>query len=211
MKRYLHLVYAIYLIASPAYLVAQTAPFIENPDIAQQTIVGQRAGISARRAQVQADYSQKETACYSLFVVNDCLSQARVIRREALADLQRQENSLNDAERKRKSAQKIQSIDDKLTQDRLATDAAARVRPQALPASAPIKSATARREHEDRLFRQQSEQAQRAEQAAQAPGKRQQHEERLRKAQERQAEHEKKLLKARQVAASAPKGLPVSP
>ncbi len=205
------LVLAIFLIASSAASTAQTARLIEGTDAPELTTASQRSRIAEQRAQVQADYSRKETACYSLFAVNDCLSQARIARREALADLQRQENTLNDAERKRKSAQKIQSIDDKLAQDRLATDAAARVRPPAVPASASVDSAAARREHESRLARQQSEQAQRAEQATQAPGKRQQYEERLRKAQERRAEHEKKLLKAQQDAASAPKALPVPP
>ncbi len=199
-------IFVSFLLYLAANVSAQSSP------AADQTVASQRAGIAVQREKVQAEHAIKEAACYKLFAVNDCLNRARVERREALADLQRQDNSLNDLERRRKSGQKIQSIDDKLMQDRLAIDAAARARPPAAPSSAPVvDSAAARREHESRLARQKSEDAHRAEQAAQAPSKRQQYEERLRKAQERRAEHEQKLLKAKQDAASAPKGLPVPP
>jgi hypothetical protein len=81
----------------------------DAPDTAAQ----QRARIAFDRAEVEANFKTQEKACYSKFAVNDCLSAARAVRREALADLRRQEVSLNDADRKRKGAERQREIEER--------------------------------------------------------------------------------------------------
>ncbi|APW37310.1 hypothetical protein RD110_08980 [Rhodoferax koreense] len=76
-------------------------------------VAAERSRISAERQQVEARFKAEETACYQKFAVNDCINASRVVRREKLADLRRQEISLNDAERKRKGAEQIQRMEDK--------------------------------------------------------------------------------------------------
>ena len=72
-----------------------------------------RAHISAERSQVEAAFRLQEKGCYSKFAVNDCLKAARAQRRETLADLKRQETSLNDADRKRKGAERQRALEEK--------------------------------------------------------------------------------------------------
>jgi colicin import membrane protein len=52
-------------------------------------------------------------ACYQRFAVNDCLLDSRRARREVMADLRRQEVSLNDAQRKRRAAEQLLRSDEK--------------------------------------------------------------------------------------------------
>ena len=72
-----------------------------------------RARITAERSRLDAAYRAQEKECYRKFAVNDCLKAARAQRREALADLNRQETSLNDAERKRKGAERQRELEEK--------------------------------------------------------------------------------------------------
>ena len=78
----------------------------------------ERARIGAERAQAEARFSAQEAACYKHFGVNDCLKAARTERRELLSGLRRQELSLNEAERKRKSAGRLRAPDEVETQTR---------------------------------------------------------------------------------------------
>lgn len=73
----------------------------------------QRARIAAERSQANAAYQAEEKACYSKFAVNDCLNDAGRRRRAVLADLRRQEISLNDEQRKRRAAEKLRSIEER--------------------------------------------------------------------------------------------------
>lgn len=73
----------------------------------------ERARITAERAQAEARFTEQEKACYARFAVNDCVRDARAKRREVLADLRRQEISLNDAQRKRHSAERLREIDER--------------------------------------------------------------------------------------------------
>ena len=72
-----------------------------------------RARIGAQRAQAEARYAQEERACYGKFAVNDCLNEAKVRRRSVLADLRREEIALNDAERKRRGAERLQQLEER--------------------------------------------------------------------------------------------------
>ncbi len=73
----------------------------------------ERARIAAERSQVEARFRTDEKYCYGIFAVNDCLSAARARRREAMSDLRRQEISLNDADRKRKGAERQRAIEER--------------------------------------------------------------------------------------------------
>lgn len=71
----------------------------------------ERVRIAAERSRVEAQYQGEERACWGRFAVNDCLAEARARRRSALADLRRQEISLNDAERKQRAAERLRAIE----------------------------------------------------------------------------------------------------
>lgn len=73
----------------------------------------ERARIAAERKQVDGKFQVEEKACYGKFAVNDCLNDARSRRRAALADLRRQEISLNDAQRKRRAAERLRAVEER--------------------------------------------------------------------------------------------------
>ena len=84
--------------------------------VAAQTGTGaeaERARIGAERRLADARFAAQEVACYKTFAVTDCLKAARSQRRELLSDLRRQELSLNDADRKRRAAERVRSIEDR--------------------------------------------------------------------------------------------------
>ena len=93
------------LLAAVPHALAQT----EAPGEAE------RARISAERKQAEARLAAQEVACYKSFAVNDCLRAARAERRERLSDLRRQELSLNDAERRRRSTERLRGIEERET------------------------------------------------------------------------------------------------
>jgi colicin import membrane protein len=76
-------------------------------------VAAHRARISGERAQAEAEFAARQKQCYRKFAVNDCLNAAKAQRREKLADLRRQEISLNDAERKRKAAERSGSLEER--------------------------------------------------------------------------------------------------
>ena len=84
---------------------------------------GQRARIAAERSDAEAAFRAQEKACYGKFAVNDCLNAARAHRREVLADLRRQEMSVNDAQRKRKAAEHLNAIEERASPDKRQQDA----------------------------------------------------------------------------------------
>lgn len=73
----------------------------------------ERTRIAAERKAVESRFTKEETDCYSKFATHDCLNQARVQRRQNLADLRRQEISLNDAQRKRRGAEQIRKLENR--------------------------------------------------------------------------------------------------
>jgi hypothetical protein len=80
--------------------------------------VAERARLAAQRAQVEAALKAEEKTCNGKFAVNECLAAARVKSRQALAELRKQEISINDAERKRKAAQRQQAQDERALSQR---------------------------------------------------------------------------------------------
>lgn len=95
----------IWLVAAGLALAA-LAQDAEGPAAAHERIARQRG-------EVEAVYKADEQACYQKFAVNDCLRQARSLRRQAMADLKRQETSVNDAERRRKGAERQRAIEER--------------------------------------------------------------------------------------------------
>ena len=77
----------------------------------QDEVKTERARIADERGRVEARFAAEEKACYAKFGVNDCLQEARTRRREVLADLRRQEVSLNDADRRRRAAERLSEIE----------------------------------------------------------------------------------------------------
>jgi colicin import membrane protein len=71
----------------------------------------ERTRIAAEREQADTRFVAQEKSCYRKFAVNDCLKAARAQRRERLADLRRQQLSLNDAERRRRSADRVHGLE----------------------------------------------------------------------------------------------------
>lgn len=86
--------------------------------LAQASNDAERLRISTERSALEAGFSREDTACYKRFLVNSCLDEVKIRRREALADLRRQEISINDQERKAKGAQQIQKTEDKASPEK---------------------------------------------------------------------------------------------
>jgi colicin import membrane protein len=145
------------ILALAALLAVGVAAHAQQEDA---SVAAERARLHEERTKVEAAYKVEEKACYGKFAVNDCLAKARAKRREAVSDLRRQEIALNDAERKRKAAERQRSIDER--------NAAARG-----PASAPSDA--------DRQLRANERAAERAAQAASAPAKAAEREKQVRK------------------------------
>ena len=91
-------------------MLAAALPAGAQTDTAEEA---ERGRIAAERNQADARLAAQEVACYKTFAVNDCLTAARSQRRERLSDLRRQELSLNEAQRKRRSADRLRSIEER--------------------------------------------------------------------------------------------------
>jgi hypothetical protein len=74
----------------------------------------ERARIETQRQQELTRYAEQEQACAEKFFVNDCLAKIKSQHRETLAQLQRQDIALNDAERRRRVAQQSELAQSKL-------------------------------------------------------------------------------------------------
>jgi len=94
-----------------AFCVATTVAQAQGD--AQEQMDQERSRIAAERQAADSRYAQAEAACYARFAVNDCVNAAKAARRETLADLRRQEVSLNDDERLRKGAAQRQRLDER--------------------------------------------------------------------------------------------------
>ncbi len=79
----------------------------------------QRAAISAERSRLEAGFLTEDAACYKKFAVNSCLGKVNTKRREAMADLRRQEILLNDEERRIKGEEQIRKTQEKSSSEKL--------------------------------------------------------------------------------------------
>lgn len=114
----------------------------------QGTMDEERAKISAERARLEAVFLAEDAACYKRFFVNSCLGDVNSRRREAMADLRRQEISLNDEERRIKGAEQIRKTEEKSSPEKQQEAADSR--------------AKALEDYQSRLDREQKKSAERA-------------------------------------------------
>lgn len=106
MMRHHFCVFAIVSGAALAQSVASDAPAASEQE---------RARIRAERSLIESAFQEEERACYRRFAVNDCLGLARVTRRDGLADLRRQDLSINAQEAKRRGAEQISRTEEKVS------------------------------------------------------------------------------------------------
>ena len=97
--------------ATPAATASATVP--ADGMLAGLNVDSERKRIGIERQQAEDKFNREQVVCYQKFSVNDCIDAARAVRRATLADLRRQEISLNDAERKRKGAEQIRRMEEK--------------------------------------------------------------------------------------------------
>ena len=83
------------------------------PDTVVAREAAEHARIRTEREDAQTRFLAQDVQCYQRFAVNDCLGEVRTQRRAVLADLRRQEISLNDTQRKRRAAEQLLRADDK--------------------------------------------------------------------------------------------------
>ena len=83
----------------------------------------ERVRISAERSRLEATFALEDTACYKRFLVNNCLDEVKVRRRDAMADLRHQEIVLNDEARKAKAAEQLQKTEVKSSPEKLQQEA----------------------------------------------------------------------------------------
>ena len=90
----------------------------------------ERSRIQEDRTRLDALFMQAQVVCYQKFAVENCLSGSRLMRREALADLRRQEISLNAAQARLKGAEQLSRVDSKSSTQADLDDAAQRTATQ---------------------------------------------------------------------------------
>jgi hypothetical protein len=91
---------------------AQTGP----QDILFET---EMARIKQARSDEELRFDELTANCYRRFAVNDCLREVRVRQRKTMEDLQRQEISINEQQRKRSGAEQLKRIDEKSSPEAL--------------------------------------------------------------------------------------------
>lgn len=73
----------------------------------------QRERLARERAEAEAGYEARESACRERFIVTACIDRARAERRERLDALRRQEEVLDGQERRQRAAARLASIREK--------------------------------------------------------------------------------------------------
>lgn len=83
----------------------------------------ERVRISAERGRVEAAFNIESAACYKKILVNICLDEVKSRRRDALADLRRQDLALNALERRAKGAEQFRKTEEKSSPEMQQQDA----------------------------------------------------------------------------------------
>jgi colicin import membrane protein len=95
------------------WLLAGSALAQADTDTPEASHARERARIQAERVLAQSRFDDAAAECYQRFAVNDCLRDARDARRDVLADLRRQDLSLNSEEARRKAADRLTRLEKK--------------------------------------------------------------------------------------------------
>lgn len=75
-----------------------------------------RSLLEARKRQQAALFDGQEQACAKVFAVTDCVSQVNERRRAVVAALRKEENALNDVERRQRERERAQNLQNKARQ-----------------------------------------------------------------------------------------------
>lgn len=167
-----------------------------------------RAKIGAERARLEAGFLGEDHACHERFAVNSCLRKVNARRREAMAELRRQEIALNDEERRIRGEQEMRRIEEKSSPENLQQAADQRAQAaeeyqlrlarekekQQARASASSPEKAARDASAQRLTDSQKKAQSKVDKQAAAAGEARKFDERQKQAQERRAQHEKDQL-----------------
>lgn len=151
---------------------AQTADERHSaPEAIPMTTDTGRVRINADRTRLEAGFGLESAACYQKFLVSRCLDDIKLRRREALADLRRQEVALNALDRKAKAAAQVRKTEEKSSPENQQQDAE--------------KRAAALADSQVRMDREKQKNAVRAEAQANAPANGKALAERIRSQQEK--------------------------
>lgn len=108
----------------------------------------ERDRINTERARLEAGFTAEEIACYKKFLSNKCLAEVKVRRDAVRADFRRQEIYMDQQERKEKGAEQIRKTEEKSSAEK--------------QQEAADKRATALKDNEARLARENQKVADRA-------------------------------------------------
>ena len=123
------------LLAAVGLCHAQTQ--VSAPSAAEE-----RARLHHERQVVEQALAHAEAACYQRFAVEDCLRQARQTARTAQTDLRQQEAVINEAERRRRAAQRLEDIAERERNRSVPALMPPRIK-EAPPAAQPLESEAA--------------------------------------------------------------------
>ena len=99
-----------WLLAGGLVLLAGPA-FAEDQDDAEAASL--RASIEHERAAVEARFKAREAECASRFAMTACIDRAKSDRRQGLAPLDKSLSALDEAQRRRRAAERLQRIEQK--------------------------------------------------------------------------------------------------
>ena len=103
---------------------AQTSSTGSSPAApAPMTPDAERVRIAAERGALEGGFNLEAATCYKKILVNMCLDEIKPRRRDALADLRRQEIALNAMERKAKGADQVKKTEEKSSPENQRQDA----------------------------------------------------------------------------------------
>ena len=90
-----------------------TAVQAQTAEGVPEAIAKERAVLLERRHAIVAEFEQRSQACWQRFAVNDCISQARRVRRADLAPIRQAELALNEQERQWRTQQRNERVQGK--------------------------------------------------------------------------------------------------
>jgi hypothetical protein len=88
---------------------AQSQPLISPEPLTSPSYEAQRARIEQERGRAQAHFDEAAVLCYQRFAVNDCLREARKVRRDLLADLRKQSLTVRDAQARQRATERLRA------------------------------------------------------------------------------------------------------
>lgn len=144
-------------------------------DAPAQQAAHERARLQREEAEAEAAFRARQAACQKQFVVTPCVDEAKAERRRRLEQLRGQRAVIDDAERRRRAAERLADIEQRQRERAAAQAAAASAPPRAVrtpatlppprPAAEPREPAD-RRAEEAQAARRAASRAQRASEAA---------------------------------------------